>query len=70
MITDFLLPYEVNVYHSGQSCNIAMKTFILIGFPVFYFECILWKLFHKRIVRTKLDIYIFIKSLQSLYFLK
>jgi hypothetical protein len=36
------------------------KTFILFVFPIFWLWATWWKLFHKHVVHTKLDIYIFI----------
>ena len=56
-----------NIVTHGQ---LKENLYILFGIPIFYCECILWKLFHKCIVCTKLDIYVLIKSLQSLYFSK
>jgi len=35
----------------------------LSGFPIVWFECIWWRWFQKRVVRTKFDIYVFILSL-------
>ena len=34
----------------------------LFGFPTFPFERTRWKLFQKRVVLTKFDIYVFIKE--------
>ena len=39
---------------------LLLPIFKLFGFPIFWFECTWWRLFHKRVVCTKFDIYVFI----------
>ena len=39
---------------------IAPKNLNYLAFQSFDFECTWWRLFHKRVVCTKLDIYVFI----------
>jgi len=39
---------------------IAPKTLNFLAFQSFDFESTWWKLFQKRVVRTKFDIYVFI----------
>jgi len=40
--------------------NPVVAYLILCGFPPFFLERTWWRLFQKRVVPTKLDIYIFI----------
>ena len=41
---------------------IALKTLNYLAFQSFDIDHILWRLFQKRVVRTKFDIYVFIKT--------
>jgi len=38
------------------------KTFKLFGFQIFWLERTWWRLFQKRVLRTKFDIYVFITN--------
>ena len=47
---------------------IAPKPLDYLAFQSFGFERTWWRLFQKRIVRTKFDIYVFINTFKHVYF--
>jgi len=66
----WFLCYSVAYNMSPSLCAYVLLSegtnfnFKLFGFQTFDFECNWWSLFQKRVVRTKSDIYVFIKSLK------
>jgi len=48
----------------GSLILLLLKTFKWFGFPIFRFERALCRLFQKRAVRTKIDVYVLINACQ------
>jgi hypothetical protein len=55
--------FNKQTYILGQLSKFAPNTLNNLAFQSFDFERTWWRLFQKRVVRTKFDIYVFINKL-------